>query len=237
LIAWRLETYEELGSTSDLCTARARAGEPEGLAVLALKQTAGRGSRGRSWQAPAHNLNLSLLLRPSRPAAEAGFFSLLTGVAVAEAVEEFFAPPTMLKWPNDVLIGGAKLAGILIDAAPAGQKLDWLVIGIGMNLRHAPEIPGRQTTALLSHGVTVSPADAANAILRRLSHWHDQPVAAIRQAWLDRAHPIGTELSVRGLHGTQTGTFAGLSPTGELLLRTENRIDPISTGDVLLGRA
>jgi BirA family biotin operon repressor/biotin-[acetyl-CoA-carboxylase] ligase len=237
LIPWRLEIYDELGSTSDLCTARARAGEPEGLAVLALTQTAGRGSRGRSWQAPAQNLNLSVLLRPKRPAAQAGFFSLLAGIAVAEALEQCFAPPTMLKWPNDVLVGGAKLAGVLIDAAPSGQNLDWLVIGIGMNLRHAPEIPGRLTTALHAHGVTLSAPDAANAILERLSHWHDATAEAIQQAWLARAHPIGTELSVRGLHGTQTGTFAGLSPAGELLLQSKNRIDPISTGDVLLGRA
>ncbi len=237
MIAWRFEAYDELGSTSDLCTSRAKAGEAEGLAVLALRQTAGRGSRGRSWQAPEGNLNLSVLLRPTRPATQAGSFSLLTGIAVAEAVEQFFAPPTLLKWPNDVLIGGAKLAGVLIDAAPSGQTLDWLVIGIGINLRHAPEIPGRLTTALHSHGVTVSAPDAANAILHRLSHWHDAPAETIQQAWLARAHPIGTELTVQGLHGTQTGTFAGLSPAGELLLQSKNRIDPISTGDVLLGRA
>jgi BirA family transcriptional regulator, biotin operon repressor / biotin---[acetyl-CoA-carboxylase] ligase len=237
VISWRLEVFEELGSTSDLCADRAKAGEAEGLAVLALKQTAGRGSRGRSWQAPAHNLNLSALLRPTLPAAQAGVFSLMAGIAVAEAVEQFFAPPTMLKWPNDVLIGGAKLAGILIDAAPSGPRLDWLVIGIGMNLRASPEIPGRATTALLLHGITVSAPDAASAILSRLSHWHDVGAEAIQQAWLSRAHPLGTPLEIRGLRGTRAGVFAGLSPAGELLLQTENRIEPISTGDILLGRA
>jgi BirA family biotin operon repressor/biotin-[acetyl-CoA-carboxylase] ligase len=237
LIPWRLEVFDKLASTSNLCTDRAQTGEAEGLAVLALQQTAGRGSRGRSWQAPEGNLNLSVLLRPARPAAQAGLFSLLTGIAVTEALEQFFAPPTMLKWPNDVLLGGAKLAGILIDASPSGQKLDWLVIGIGMNLRHAPEIPGRATTSLAAHGVTISPQEAADAVLSSLSRWHEAEPEAIRKTWLDRAHPVGTHLEIRGLHSTQTGTFAGLSPAGELLLRTKNRIEPISTGDVMLGRA
>jgi len=235
LITWRLEVFEELGSTSDFCVARAKAGEPEGLAVLALQQTAGRGSRGRSWQAPPGNLNLSVLLRPARPAAEAGMFSLLAGLAVAEALEKFFSPPTMLKWPNDVLLGGAKLAGILIDAAPVNQKLDWLVIGIGLNLRTAPLIPGRATTALAQHSTEVAPHEATEAILARLSHWDQSDAAAIRQAWLARAHPIGTRLEIRTVQQTRGGTFAGLSPSGELLLRTETRIEPISTGDVMLG--
>ncbi len=138
MIHWRLESFEELGSTSDVCAARAKNSEAEGLAVLAYKQTAGRGSRGRSWQAPEGNLNLSVLLRPARPAAEAGMAALFAGIAVAEALEQFFLAPTMLKWPNDVLLDGAKLAGILIDAAQNGPKLDWLVVGIGINLRHAP---------------------------------------------------------------------------------------------------
>lgn len=235
MIHWRLESFEELGSTSDVCAARAKNGEAEGLAVLAYKQTAGRGSRGRSWQAPEGNLNLSVLLRPARPAAEAGMAALFAGIAVAEALEQFFLAPTMLKWPNDVLLDGAKLAGILIDAAQNGPKLDWLVVGIGVNLRQAPEIPGRNTTSLAAHGIEITPRDAAAAILSYLSRWHDADAETIRQTWLARAHPIGTVVSIRGGHGTQTGTFAGLSPAGELLLRTKNRIEPISTGDVMLG--
>ncbi len=234
MIAWRLEAFEELGSTSDLCVARAKSGEAEGLAVLALRQTAGRGSRGRSWVAPMGNLNLSVLFRPANPAVEAGMFSLLAGIAVADALEQFFAPPTMLKWPNDVLLGGAKLAGILIDAAPNGARLDWLVTGIGVNLRSAPEIAGRRTTSLAAHGVDLAPNTAAAAILGRLCEWHDASPAKIRDAWLARAHPIGTELHIAG---AQSGTFAGLSPAGELLLQTKTRIEPISTGDILLGRA
>jgi BirA family transcriptional regulator, biotin operon repressor / biotin---[acetyl-CoA-carboxylase] ligase len=205
------------------------------LAVLALRQSAGRGSRGRVWQAPEGNLNLSVLLRPQRPAAEAGMFALLAGVAVAEALEALTQLTMTLKWPNDVLLGPAKLAGILIDAAPSGSGLDWLVIGIGINLREAPIIAGRQTTALGEHGVELAPQAAADAVLKRLEYWQDAPAAAIMEAWLPRAHGIGAPIEVSAGGKLLHGSFAGLSPAGELLLQRENRIEAISTGEVLLG--
>jgi BirA family transcriptional regulator, biotin operon repressor / biotin---[acetyl-CoA-carboxylase] ligase len=237
VIAWRLERHDELGSTSDECVARAKAGAAAGLAVQARRQLAGRGSRGRAWTAPEGNLNLSVLLRPGRPAAEAGLFSLLAGIAVAEALAPRSQTAPVLKWPNDVLLDGAKLAGILIDAMPDGARLDWLVIGIGVNLAVAPEIAGRRTTSLRAHGGDFSADDAADAILAGLSVWHDAPGARIREAWLARAHPVGTPLTVRGARGELHGSFAGLSETGELLLQGKDRIEPISTGDILLGQA
>ena len=236
VIAWRLERYDELGSTSDECVARAKAAAAAGLAVQARRQVSGRGSRGRGWTAPEGNLSLSVLLRPDRPAAEAGLFALLAGIAVAEALAPRVRIAPMLKWPNDVLLDGAKLAGILIDAAPDGAKLEWLVIGIGVNLATAPEIPGRRTTSVRAHGGSLEADDAADAVLARLSVWHDAPGLKIREAWLARAHPLGTTLTVRGARGERHGTFAGLSDAGELLLRNKDRIEPVSTGDILLGR-
>jgi BirA family biotin operon repressor/biotin-[acetyl-CoA-carboxylase] ligase len=237
VIAWRLERHDELGSTSDECIARAKAAAAAGLAVQARRQLAGRGSRGRAWTAPEGNLSLSVLLRPGRPAAEAGLFSLLAGIAVAEALAPHSRTAPMLKWPNDVLLDGAKLAGILIDAMPDGDRLDWLVIGIGVNLAAAPEIPGRRTTSLRAHGGNLSADDAADAILAGLAAWHDAPGPRIQEAWLARAHPVGTPLTVRGVRGELGGSFAGLAATGELLLRNNDRIEPISTGDILLGQA
>jgi len=235
LTGWRLEVFEELTSTSTECAERARAGEAGGLAVLALRQSAGRGSRGRIWQAPEGNLNLSVLLRPRRPVAEAGMFALLAGIAVAEALECLAPLTVMLKWPNDILLGQAKLAGILIDTVPSGSRLDWLVIGIGINLREAPRIEGRCTTALGEHGIELAPQPVANAVLDRLEHWQDAPSEAITRAWLARAHGIGTPIEVQSGGKLLQGSFAGLSPAGELLLQSENRIEAISTGEVLLG--
>ncbi len=232
--SWRLEQHAELGSTSDEIVRRAKAGEPAGLAVLALKQTAGRGSRGRAWSAPDGNLNFSVLLRPTRPAAQAGLFSLISGIAVAEALEGLGAANLSLKWPNDILCGGAKLAGILIDAAPDGGRLDWLVIGIGINLKAAPEIPGRRTIALSAQGLDITPETAARAILARLEAWAEAPGADIREAWLRHGHAPGTPLEISYAGQRRAGLFAGLSAGGELLLQCENRIETINTGEVLL---
>jgi BirA family biotin operon repressor/biotin-[acetyl-CoA-carboxylase] ligase len=243
VIAWRLEVFETLGSTSDYCVERANAGEAEGLAVLALRQTAGRGSRGRQWESPAGNLSLSILLRPRAPAAEASVFPLLAGVAVADAVCAVLPARAgkrpVLKWPNDVLLGGGKLAGVLIDAAPVGERLEWLVIGVGINLAHAPEIPGKRTTTLQAHGGLATPEEAADTLLQCLGEWLERlqtfGAAGILDAWQLRAHPLGTELAVQAAGNTVIGRYAGLSATGELLLTVENRIERFQTGEVLLG--
>jgi BirA family biotin operon repressor/biotin-[acetyl-CoA-carboxylase] ligase len=167
---------------------------------------------------------------------QAGLFALLAGVVIAESLQSFSLPPVNLKWPNDVLIDGAKLAGVLIDAAPVESRLDWLVIGIGVNLRHAPEVFGRRTTSLAAHGVQLLPQEMADAISKRFSCWQDAPDEDIHAAWLARAHPIGTKLEISTGHTQISGYFAGLSARGELLLQRENRIDVISTGEVLLGQ-
>lgn len=234
MIDWHLEQYPELGSTSDEIVRRAKAGEAAGLAILALKQTAGRGSRGRMWNAPEGNLNLSLLLRPSCPAVEAGLFSLMTGVAVVEALEQLGARGLMLKWPNDILCQTAKLAGILIDAAPDGERLEWLAIGIGGNLSAAPEVPGRLTTSLQAQGVAIAPQVAAEAVLSRLSAWVEAPAGEIVKAWLARGHALGTTLKVSYANRELTGQFAGLSATGSLLLQCGNHVETLNTGEVLL---
>ena len=242
MIAWRLEVFETLESTSDHCIERAKSGAPEGLAILAHRQTAGRGSRGRQWQSPPGNLNLSVLLRPGLPAAQASIYPLLAGIAVSDAVCAFLpveAAP-VLKWPNDVLLGDAKLAGILIDAAPHGQNLDWLIIGIGINLIYAPEVPGRSTATLKAHGGEATPEAAAQMLLHYLDFWlehfNTSGAASILEAWQQRAHPVGTQLAVQAGGLAVSGRYAGLSPKGELLLNVEDRIERFQTGEVLLGK-
>jgi len=255
LIAWRLEHYEELPSTSDFCAERAKSGEPEGLAVTAARQTAGRGSRGRTWASPPGNVALSVLLRPSHPrhagesrhsrlpppATASSMYPLLAGVAVADAIKTFCPSGVtpMLKWPNDVLLNGQKCAGLLIDATQAASSIGWLVIGIGINLAYAPEIPGRATTCLAAHGAETTPIALAQSVLDHLSRYLDMfeksGPTKITDAWLSRAHPIGTPLEVKAQTQTAAGTFAGLSPNGELLLQVKNRIETFRTGEILLG--
>ncbi len=241
MVEWRLEQFDEIDSTSSYCAAQAKAGAAEGLAVLALRQSAGRGSRGRGWESPAGNLFLSVLLRPRLPVAALGAFALLGGLAVADAVRNALpdGPAPMLKWPNDVLLGGAKLAGLLIDTTPEAGRIDWLVVGMGVNLANKPEMADRRTACLADYGVAMAPQAAARLVLAALSarlvQFADQGGAMIREDWLDAAHPIGTELHVRGAGRDVTGRFAGLSDAGELLLRIENRIETFQTGEILLG--
>ncbi len=236
--AWRLRYFEELPSTSDYCIECAKAGEAEGLAVFAASQSAGRGSRGRNWQTPVGNVALSVLLRPDIAAARTSVFPLLAGVAVAEAVRAELGAAPVLKWPNDVLLGGAKCAGLLIDAAPLRDRVDWLVIGIGVNVGYAPDVPGRPTTCLSAHGGVTAAPEFAGRILERLAVWLDglagDGMAAVIAAWLGFAHPAGTELTVRSAQHEMHGRFAGLGPAGELLLAVEDRIETFSTGEILM---
>lgn len=237
-INWRLEVHAELPSTSDTVITRAEAAEPAGLAVLAHVQTKGRGSRGRNWNSPSGNLFLSALLRPGGKIAQAGIWPLIASLAVADALDPLLPNPSRLtlKWPNDVLLAGAKLAGILLDlAADPDGTLRWVVIGTGINLAVAPVLPDRQAACLRDEGIDPPPPENfAQSLLAALGHWHDQPPAQIHTAWLARAHPIGTQLNVRYAGNDLHGTFAGLSLDGYLLLRTESGIRTISSGEVLL---
>jgi len=237
---WRIRSYARLASTSDLCLRLAAAGEPDGLAVLAAEQSAGRGTNGRSWQSAAGNLFLSVLLRPAGKAAEAGQYALLSGVALWEALAPFLPEPGLLslKWPNDVLLAGRKLAGILIEgASDADGRLHWLVIGIGANLAVAPMVPGRETASLADAGIVPPPAeDAARAVLGRLGHWRaileTEGFASVRAAWLAHAHPLGTSLAITGSGEARRGRFAGLTDAGALMLATDDGVRTFAAGEV-----
>lgn len=238
---WRIERYESLPSTSDLCIARAREGEEEGLVVLAGRQSGGRGRAGRQWLSPPGNLALSLLLRPNTPLAEAGQWALLAGLALIEALLAVLpqaAGGLRLKWPNDVLLEGGKLAGILIDSAAGGDgSVAWLVLGFGANLAAAPALAERRTEALSRLASPPSPSALAEVLLERLDIWRKESFAAVREAWLRHAHPPGTPLSLTLGARHVFGRFAGLSASGALLLDTGDGIESFPTGEVMLGDA
>ena len=220
---WRHRHYDSVTSTSDICVALATAGEPAGLAITADRQTAARGSRGREWTTLPGNLALSVLLRPTGPAADAGQWSLLAAVAVHAALA---GSGVVLKWPNDLMVDGRKLGGILIDSGVTPQGgIAWLVMGIGLNLAAAPD------------GAAVLPRDAATvapAILGQLDEWNRVRLidgfGPIRRAWMDRGPAHGQPMQV----GTVAGTYDGLDDRGALLLHTGSRVDAFSTGDVVM---
>jgi BirA family biotin operon repressor/biotin-[acetyl-CoA-carboxylase] ligase len=238
-VNWRLRRYASLPSTSDLCVQLARGGEPDGLAVLAERQTAARGSRGRTWESLPGALCLSVLLRPRDPPAASGHWALLAALALHGALAPHAPAGSLgLKWPNDVLIGDCTLAkrkvgGILLDAATGEAGLDWLVIGFGANLAAAPDGAGALAAA-------PGPGGVAAAVLDQLDHWRRIRLvdgwAPIRAAWLALAHPAGTPLRIRTGGHDFGGAFDGLAEDGALLLRADGRVRAFATGDVLLDR-
>jgi BirA family transcriptional regulator, biotin operon repressor / biotin---[acetyl-CoA-carboxylase] ligase len=232
---WRLEVHEALPSTADRIAAAVEAGEPGGLAVLARQQTAGRGRSGRSWASPPGNLYCSMLLRPAGSAREAAQWSLLAGVAVAEAAREIDPEPAALrlKWPNDLLRHGAKCCGILAESAidPEGG-LAWVSLGIGVNLAHAPSLPDRPTTCL---GRAEPPERFAIRLITRLDQWARRHAAEgfapIRAAWLALGPAPGTPVTLRE-GPVEGGGFAGLAVDGALLLEREGAVVAIRSGEI-----
>lgn len=242
-LTFRVERYALVPSTNDLARAAAERGEAEGLWILAAAQSAGRGRQGRSWRSPPGNFHGSLLLRPERPLAEVATLSLVAALAVAEAVEEISHGrlEPRVKWPNDVLVGRAKLAGILPEAlaGPDGNCAA-LVLGIGVNLAAHPEDVGRPTTSLAALGLSPPAPEAfLEALAARLgSHlatWRARGFGALRDAWLARAVGLGqpVELEVGGL--VHSGRLADLGSDGAILLESPaGCLERFTAGELLL---
>lgn len=232
-----IRTVAETGSTNADLLRDAAAGAPEGVWLRAERQTAGRGRQGRPWQAPQGNLAASTLVRLRAGDPPAASLALVAAVALYDALTVFLAPdaPLQLKWPNDLLLGGAKLSGILLERGG-----DAVVIGIGVNLAHHPDLPDRATTSLAAHGATATPAAVvevlADSLARWLARWRGEGLSAVRTAWLAAAHPPGTALTARMSDGTACdGLFDGLDGDGALILRLasgERRV--IHAADVFL---
>jgi BirA family biotin operon repressor/biotin-[acetyl-CoA-carboxylase] ligase len=237
-IAWRLRILSEAPSTSDMLAALAAEGAPEGTAILARRQTAGRGRAGRGWDSPAGNLHLSVLLRPAAPLRDVPLFGLAAAAALADASAAALPPgaPVGLKWPNDLLLGGAKAGGILAEATGEDGRIAHLILGIGVNLSHAPALPDRPTACFAAFGPPPEPVGFAGVLLdalaRRLGQLAAEGFAPIREAWLARGPAPGAPVTVRGTAAPRSGRFAGLAPDGSLLLDEDGGCRAIAAGEV-----
>jgi BirA family biotin operon repressor/biotin-[acetyl-CoA-carboxylase] ligase len=239
---WRVRVVEETGSTNDDLAAAARRGEAApGDVLVADLQTAGRGRLGRRWQAPARSsLAVSVLVEPDVRRERWGWLPLLTGVAVATAVERVSGVTATLKWPNDVRVGERKLAGLLAEAVPdAAGTPHAVVLGIGLNttLTEA-ERPVPEATSLLLEGATVNDRTPVLAeVLRRLAAQltaftqagGDAAAAGLADAYAARCATLGTHVRVE-LPGGQAreGVADRIDEDGRLVVGGE----PVSAGDV-----
>lgn len=197
----------------------ARAGAVEGSWLRAERQTAGKGRQGRAWQSPEGNLYASTLVRLYPTDPQPATLALVAAVALEEAVSVFFPRGAAIKWPNDLLIDGAKLSGILLERVD-----DAVVIGVGVNLAHHPENLERPATSLGAHRHAPDPQQfleaLAEGLARWIARWRGEGLPPIRDRWLARAHPPGTALTARLADGTSLdGLFDGLTGEGALILR------------------
>ena len=247
----QVAAFDEIDSTSAEAMRRIVTGETGPLWITAARQTAGKGRSGRSWSSPTGNFSGSFLFQPGCPPQHLAQLAFVAGLAVHDTVAVLLNgrrrtasdPGTgpegpRLKWPNDVLIDGAKLAGILVEATNRGQ-VQFAVIGIGVNLLHAPEVPGRATVALADAGVAVTPAaflpQLARCLERRLHHWdRGAGFASIRADWLARGPALGDSITVHRGTDTVSGMFSGLGEDGALLLTTpDGNVVGLTYGDIL----
>lgn len=232
-----IEIVAEIGSTNSALRARLAAGEvlAEGRWLIADRQTAGRGRAGRVWSGGLGNFMGSTPALVGQGDPPAATLALVAGVAVHEAVSAS-APgldDVRLKWPNDLLVGAAKLAGILLE-----RQGDVVVVGIGVNLAEAPPLPDRPTAALARLGYPLARDAFAQSLAavwaQMLARWHRGEWPALRAEWLARAHAQGTLLAAHDpALGPITGGFAGLDGDGAALLRlADGTMRAIHAGDV-----
>jgi BirA family biotin operon repressor/biotin-[acetyl-CoA-carboxylase] ligase len=233
---WTLVALDTVGSTNDEAAQRADAGAPEGTVVWSREQTGGRGRRGRHWASPVGNLYTSTILRPDCPAQRAAELGFAAALAVADIVPA--GREVRVKWPNDVLVDGGKIAGILLESA-IGQtgQVQHVVAGIGVNVGFAPQLPEmRYPGSALGGSVEAALEKLAAALAARLAEWRREGFETVRAAWLAKAGPLGTEVDVKLGEGLVRGRFAGLDREGALLLDTAMGPRKIVSGE-LLGHA
>jgi BirA family biotin operon repressor/biotin-[acetyl-CoA-carboxylase] ligase len=214
----------------------ARDGAPEGLWLRAETQSGGKGRSGRQWLSPPGNLYATTLVRLQRGDPPAPTLALVSAIALHETASAYARDAALsLKWPNDLLHDGAKLAGILLE-----REDDAVAAGFGVNLAHHPDLPDRPATSLAALGLDppgpdVFLVDLAQSFARWLARWRGGGVRPIRDEWLRRCHPVGTALSVRLPEQHLEGLFDGLDETGALRLRLAGgEVRVIQAGDVFL---
>lgn len=241
--------FDAIDTTNGEALRRALAGEEGGLWIWAGRQSLGRGRAGRSWRSPEGNLYASLLLRPRCSLDAAVGLSLAAGVAVYDAVQaladgRIARERLALKWPNDLLLDGGKLGGVLLESAKSSvQGTCIVVIGTGVNLVRHPDDAIRPATDLAAHGLSVSSSTAFAALARATDDWlgvwrEGRGFSEIRRAWLERAQGVGGEIAVR--LGTEfiRGIFRGVDEDGALLLGVgEGGERRITAGDVFFGES
>ncbi|MHB8770592.1 MAG: biotin--[acetyl-CoA-carboxylase] ligase [Syntrophales bacterium] len=239
----RIDYFPAIDSTNLHARRIADEGAPEGSIVVADAQHAGKGRRGRTWfSPPGRGIYLSIVLRPRIPPAEAPRLVLTAAVAAAEALLAQAALPLSVKWPNDILIGGKKAAGILMEMRLAGERISHVVIGLGVNVNTPaeempPEIRPIATSLCVATGRTFSRVALLRSLLEQLEQWYGLlqmgHFERIRKRWLELARIVGRRVTIAGVDCTYAGEVVDIDPTGFLILKSpDGTAQRILAGDV-----
>ncbi|MEW6510364.1 MAG: biotin--[acetyl-CoA-carboxylase] ligase [Bacteroidota bacterium] len=238
----KIFTFETIDSTNNCAKALAGCWAEEGTLVLAEQQTAGRGRLGRTWQAsPNENLTFSMILRPGLPPEAMNLLPLYAAVAVAEGVEEVTGLAVECKWPNDLLVKGKKIAGILLEGSLKNNAVEYVVIGIGINVNqtvYPPDIAPRATSLRLQTGGEIDRMALLREVLQSLEARYrtimKEGFRSILSLWLSRTTMINKEITVSQDGTTLSGVVTGLSPEGALILNANGIEKTLFAGDVTI---
>ncbi|WP_066965318.1 biotin--[acetyl-CoA-carboxylase] ligase [Rhizorhabdus dicambivorans] len=224
------------GSTNEDMLALARDGAPEGSWLRAGTQSGGRGRQGRQWVSPPGNLYASTLVRRMSGDPPAPSLAMVAAVALDALLQGWLSTDRLvIKWPNDLLADGAKISGILLEGTG-----DAVVVGIGVNLAHHPDLPDRPATSLAVLGLSApDPADFAQDLAASfaawLARWRNEGLGVVLARWQARAHPPGSALRVNAPEGVLEGLYEGLESDGALRLKSaDGRVHVVHAGDVFL---
>jgi len=239
---YRLVEFDEIGSTNDEAKRLAKIGAEDGTLIWAQCQTAGRGRRGREWMSERGNLFVSLILRQACTPLQAAQLTFVASLAVRDMLSVYLGDQEFIacKWPNDVLVGGRKISGILLESSTAGSGvIEWIVLGVGVNLRNHPYIAGRHPSTSLhaegadEMGVAAGLEQFVEAFSRRRDEWADCGFEVTRKSWLSYAYGVGKMAHIALESGSETGVFTGIDERGALrLLGVDGEERLFSAGDV-----
>jgi BirA family biotin operon repressor/biotin-[acetyl-CoA-carboxylase] ligase len=240
-MTFKFHHFDSIGSTNDEAKRLAGLGEPEGTVITADTQTAGRGRGGRGWVTPkGAAIAMSLILRPQVAALQATQVALLGGLAVLEGVRKLVDLPMQIKWPNDVLVRGQKVAGVLAEAAYSGDTLEYMVLGMGVNVNGGPppelKLEYEATSLAAETGSPLDREAVRHSILAAFeARYSTLGTPTLAEAWKANLAMLGQQVRVVGLAETVTGKLEGVTPEGALVLLTENgETHTILAGDVHL---
>ncbi len=245
-IGKRIHYFQTLDSTNSKAYELALNGAEEGEVIIAESQEKGKGRLGRQWLSPPFlNVYISLILRPKIPPHQASLVTLMAAVATADAIRNFLGLLPLIKWPNDILLRGRKVAGLLNEIHSEADRVHFVILGIGVNLNmgekmFSKEIRNIATSLKIETGQTVSRKDFLQSLLLELERWYAifsrEGSAVILKAWRDRAHIKGKQVKVTSFGETLVGRAIDIDSDGALILeKKDGKQKRVVAGDVEYG--